>query len=148
MSLVKVCMCNNVCMYHHDDIIWLPPIEGLVDYEPLRQELSLSADLNRQCFNITIIDEAVPEQDEAFWISLSWIRDTAGRYLRSPYWHRATIVILDDDGKSVIMSVDQWHNMTQISTVNCTSGCVNGICRYPGVCQCFEGWIEEDCSRG
>ena len=33
-------------------------------------------------------------------------------------------------------------------TGNCTSGCVNGICRYPGVCQCFEGWIDADCSRG
>ena len=78
-----------------------------MDYEPISQELSLSADLNKQCFNVTIIDEAVAEQDEAFWISLSWIRDTAGRGLRRPFWRRATIVILDDDGKSVIMSVDQ-----------------------------------------
>ena len=78
-----------------------------MDYEPLSQELSLSADLNRHCFNVTIIDEAVAEQDEAFWISLSWLRDTAGTALRHPFRSRATIVILDDDGKSVIMSVDQ-----------------------------------------
>ena len=25
---------------------------------------------------------------------------------------------------------------------------MNGLCRAPGICQCFEGWIDEDCSRG
>ena len=25
---------------------------------------------------------------------------------------------------------------------------MNGVCIYPGVCLCDEGWIDEDCSRG
>ncbi|CAI8024249.1 Latent-transforming growth factor beta-binding protein 1, partial [Geodia barretti] len=99
-----------------------------VDHESLRQELSLSANLSRQCFNVTINDDDVAEDDEIFWIYLQYIRNAAGRGVRYPYRNRATIIILDDD-------------------LNCTSGCVNGVCRYPGVCQCFEGWIEGDCSR-
>ena len=25
---------------------------------------------------------------------------------------------------------------------------MNGLCRAHGLCQCFEGWTDEDCSRG
>ena len=77
------------------------PLKDKVDHESLRQELSLSANLSRQCLNVTINDDDVAEDDEIFWISLSLIRNAAGRYVRYPYRSRATIIILDDDCKPV-----------------------------------------------
>ena len=40
------------------------------------------------------------------------------------------------------------HNNTIAIVVMCSPTCVNGVCIYPGVCLCDEGWIDEDCSRG
>ena len=80
------------------------PLKDKVDHESLQQELSLSANLSRQCLNITINDDDVAEDDEIFWIILSWIRNAAGR-VRYPFRGKATIIILDDDCKSVNISV-------------------------------------------
>ena len=35
-----------------------------------------------------------------------------------------------------------------VPVVMCSPTCVNGVCVHPGVCQCDEGWIDEDCSQG
>ena len=74
-----------------------------MDHESLRRELNISANLSRQCVNVTINDDNVAEEDEIFWITVSYIRNAAGRLVRYPnpyYRRRATILILDDDSKS------------------------------------------------
>ena len=73
-----------------------------MDHESLRRELNISANLSRQCVNVTINDDSVAEEDEIFWISVSYIRNAAGRRVRHPYYYRrrATILILDDDSKT------------------------------------------------
>ena len=72
-----------------------------MDHESLRRELNISANLSRQCVNVTINDDNVVEEDEIFWIYVSHIRNAAGRSVRNPYFRStATILILDDDSKS------------------------------------------------
>ena len=72
-----------------------------MDHESLRRELNISVNLSRQCVNVTINDDDVAEEDEIFWIYVSYIRNAAGRLVRYPYYRsRATILILDDDSKS------------------------------------------------
>ena len=118
---------------------------GEVDHGLLEQQLTFSTSTGRQCFNISITDDDEVEEDELFQLTLSDVRRTNGNIyqLNIP---TATITIIDDDCKLAIVFRAIIHNNTV--TVTCSPECVNGLCRYPGVCQCYEGWIDEDCSRG
>ena len=61
----------------------------------------MSASLGRQCFNITIIDDNVAEEDEFFQVSLTSIRRIAGNYIYQVLTPTATVTIIDDDCKSI-----------------------------------------------
>jgi hypothetical protein len=103
--------------------------EGVVDHEPVQQQLFVSAvNLSRQCVDIAITDDDLPEEKEFFLLTIASSFRIAGSYIRQISIHNATIIIIDDD-------------------LMCNPECVNGICRSPGVCQCYKGWIDEDCSR-
>ena len=122
--------------------------KGVVDHGSLDQQLTLSASLGRQCFNITITNDDVVEEDEFFQLTLTSIARTSSNF--SPYQVPtllATVTIIDDDCKPYFYYT-KVVNCAEISLVVCTPNCVNGLCRFPGVCQCCEGWIDEDCSRG
>ena len=126
---------------------------GEVDHGSLEQQLTFSTSMGRQCFNISITDDGEVEEDELFQLTLSGLSRTTGNttayQLNIP---TATITIIDDDCKLAIVfrattlfrAIMHNNNVT----VTCSPECVNGLCRYPGVCQCYEGWIDEDCSRG
>ena len=123
---------------------------GEVDHGSLEQQLTFSASTGRQCFNISITDDDEVEEDELFQLALSLVSRTAGYatayQLNIP---TATITIIDDDCKlAVYYCVRAILHKNNNITVTCSPECVNGLCRYPGVCQCYEGWIDEDCSRG
>ena len=68
-----------------------------MDHGSLNEQLNLTAGQSKQCFNITITDDDVVEEDEVFWISITRIRNAAGQYKRHPYRRRANIFIIDDD---------------------------------------------------
>ena len=70
-------------------------VAGEMDHGSLEQELTVSSSLGRQCFNITIINNDVAEEDE---LSLTAIRRRAGKTLLTP---TATVTLIDDDCKSV-----------------------------------------------
>ena len=73
-------------------------VAGEVDHESLEQELTVSASLGRQCFNITIIDINVAEEDE---LSLTAIRCRAGKNIYQVLTPTATVTLIDDDCKSI-----------------------------------------------
>ena len=122
---------------------------GDVDHGSLEQQLTFSASVGRQCFNISTTDDDEVEEDELFQLALSLVRRTAGNatayQLNIP---TATITIIDDDCKLAVYYCVRAILHNNNVTVTCSPECVNGLCRYPGVCQCYEGWIDEDCSRG
>ena len=121
---------------------------GEVDHGSLEQQLTFSANMGRQCFNISITDDDEVEEDELFQLTLSRVRRTTGNtYIRQRNITAATITIIDNDCKLAIMCFRCIHTTNNV-TVTCSPECVNGLCRHPGVCQCYEGWIDEDCSRG
>ena len=122
---------------------------GEVDHGSLEQQLIFSDSMGRQCFNISITDDGEVEEDELFQLTLSDVRYTTGNttayQLNKP---TATITIIDDDCKLAVYYCVRAILHNNNVTVTCSPECVNGLCRYPGVCQCYEGWIDEDCSRG
>ena len=61
----------------------------------------MSSSLRRQCFNITIIDDDVAEEDEFFQVSLTLIRFLAGNNIYQMLTPTATVTIIDDDCKSI-----------------------------------------------
>ena len=61
----------------------------------------MSASLGRQCFNTTIIDDDVAEEDEFFQVSLTSIRHIAGNYIFQVLTPTAAVTIIDDDCKSI-----------------------------------------------
>ena len=72
----------------------------MVDHGSLDQQLTLSASLGRQCFNITITNDDVVEEDEFFQLTLTSIARTSSNF--SPYQVPtllATVTIIDDDCK-------------------------------------------------
>ena len=74
--------------------------KGVVDHGSLDQQLTLSASLGRQCFNITITNDDVVEEDEFFQLTLTSIARTSSNF--SPYQVPtllATVTIIDDDCK-------------------------------------------------
>ena len=79
--------------------IQLELLDG-VDHGSLEQEFTVSASLRRQCFNITIIDDDVAEEDEFFQVSLtsSYI---VGNYRSQLSITTANVTIIDDDSKSI-----------------------------------------------
>ena len=118
-----------------------------MDHGLLEEEFTVSASLRRQCFNITIINDDVAEEDEFFQVSLTSIRRIAGNNIYEVLIRRATVTIIDDDCKSIKFQIRSPNGWCLIS-VTCNPECVNGFCRFPGACQCHEGWTDEDCSRG
>ena len=74
-------------------------IDG-VDHESLEQELIVSASLGRQCFNTTIIDDDVAEEDEVFRLILAPYMHIAGNYIHQLLIRAATVTIIDNDCKS------------------------------------------------
>ena len=121
---------------------------GEVDHGSLEEQLTFSASMGRQCFNISITDDDEVEEDELFQLALSLVRRTAGNTDVYQHIPTATITIIDDDCKLAVYYCVRAILHNKNVTVTCSPECVNGLCRYPGVCQCYEGWIDEDCSRG
>ena len=74
---------------------------GEVDRGSLEQQLTFSASMGRQCFNISITDDDEVEEDELFQLTLSGVRRTTGN--TTAYQPTATITIIDDDCKFVFM---------------------------------------------
>ena len=96
MSLLKV---------EHSIIAYLsslpPLLEGLIDHGALERQLTLSASQSRQCFNITITDDGVAEEDELFQLTLSSIGRTSANFV--PFQvliPLATVTIIDNDCKA------------------------------------------------
>ena len=112
------------------------------------QQLTVSVAQGLQCASIAIIDDSVAEDVEQFQISISSVRRMTGspRYIIQR--RTATVSIEDDDCKLKLDSGVHCCMCGVRSTVTCSPECVNGLCRHPGVCQCYEGWIDDDCSRG
>ena len=77
----------------------------MVDHGSLEQQLNLSASLGRQCFNITITNDEVVEEDELFQLSIPSISYVAGnsRIYRQDIV-AATVTIIDDDCKSFTLT--------------------------------------------
>ena len=71
-----------------------------MDHGSLEQELTVSASLGRQCFNISIINDDVAEEDEFFQVSLTSIRFVAGNNIYQVLTPTAAVTIIDDDCKS------------------------------------------------
>ena len=76
-----------------------------MDHGSLYLQLNLSASLDRQCFNITITDDDMAEDDEVFYAYISYIRNAAGHVIRYPYRSRTNIIIFDDDCKSLMVAL-------------------------------------------
>ena len=74
--------------------------KGLVDHGSLDQELTLSSSLGRQCFNITIANDGVVEEDEFFQLTLTFIaRTSSNNFYYQVQTPLATVTIIDDDCK-------------------------------------------------
>lgn len=90
---------NNIIMLATTFVL-MTYIEG-VDHGLLPQSnITVSANLTRECVNITIRDDALPEENELFRISISSLTRIAGP---SPYQipiRSATVTIIDDECKS------------------------------------------------
>ena len=74
---------------------------GDEDYEALQMELIISAELGRQCANISIIDDTVIEENESFQITLLPLYrsiDTLNEVLQVDT-DLVTVMIIDDDCK-------------------------------------------------
>ena len=77
--------------------------KGLVDHGSLDQQLTLSASLGRQCFNITIANDDVVEEDEFFQLTITSIRrNSSNLYPYQETTPLATVTIIDDDCKPLI----------------------------------------------
>ena len=73
----------------------------------MQQELTVSADRGRQCVDITIIDDDVPEEDEVFQITLSNIQLVeANIFAYQLHTPSATVTIVNDDCKITPMHVN------------------------------------------
>ena len=81
---------------------------GEPDHGSLQQELTVSADRGRQCVDITITDDDVPEQNEFFQITLSNIQlvEATFRYVYQLHTPSATVTIVDDDCKITAVHVN------------------------------------------
>ena len=82
-----------------------------MDHGSLEQELIVSTSLRRQCFNITIIDDDVAEEDEFFQVSLTSIRRIAGNNIYQVLITTATVTIIDDDCKSITFQFKSHNNI-------------------------------------
>ena len=75
----------------------------MVDHGSLDQQLTLSASLGRQCFNITITNDDVVEEDEFFQLTLTSIaRNSSNLFPYQETTPLATVTIMDDDCKPLI----------------------------------------------
>ena len=76
------------------------PLDG-EDHGSLEQEFTVSDSLRRHCFNITIIDDDVAEDDEFFQVFLTSARRIDGKNIFRVSRYRANVFIIDDDCKSI-----------------------------------------------
>ena len=75
----------------------------------LQQKLTLSADIGKQCFNISFGNDELAEEDKSFRVTLENIKSTLFPY--SPYQihtQEAIITIFDDDGRTLIIIITVW----------------------------------------
>ena len=73
-----------------------------MDHGSLEQELTVSASLGRQCFNITIINDDVAEEDEFFQVSFTSFRRIDGNNIYQLLITTANVTVVDDDCKFLI----------------------------------------------
>ena len=73
-----------------------------MDHGSLEQELTVSASLGRQCFNITIINDDVAEEDEFFQVSFTSFRRIDGNNIYQLLIMTANVTVVDDDCKFLI----------------------------------------------
>ena len=79
---------------------------GEPDHGTLQQELTISAARGKQCVDITITDDDVPEENEFFQITLSNIQLVEATYVYQLHTPSATVTIVDDDGKITAVQVN------------------------------------------
>ena len=72
---------------------------GVLDYVEIEQDVIISAANNRQCFNISITDDTLLEENEYFELTLTNIRNrVSNTYIHQIPIQVANITVLDDDG--------------------------------------------------
>ena len=73
---------------------------GEIDHGMLNQQLIVSADTYKQCMNVTISNDGLPEDKESFLIPILSIRHVASStYQYQAYNTSAMVTIIDDDCK-------------------------------------------------
>ena len=81
---------------------------GEPDHGSLQQELNVSAARGKQCVDITITDDDVPEENEFFQITLSNIQlvEANFSYFYQLHTPSATVTIVDDDCKITAVQIN------------------------------------------
>ena len=116
---IKICTHTTIC---HST---LP--KGVVDHGSLDQQLTLSASLGRQCFNITIANDDVVEEDEFFQLTLTSVEMTSLNLF--PYQVTtplATVTIIDDDCKPYF----NYTNVVKLCCSNILSCLHSKLCEW------------------
>ena len=72
---------------------------GILDHEEIEEDLTLSTANNSHCFNISITDDTLPEENEYFELTLTNIIRRQYNYsVYQVHTPVVTVTILDNDG--------------------------------------------------
>ena len=79
---------------------WFCGFPGTDDHEEFQQDVTLSATNNRHCASISITDDALPEENELFQVTVLNVQRVSSNFfpfqIHTPV---TTVTILDDDGQ-------------------------------------------------
>ena len=72
---------------------------GILDHGEIEEDLTLSAVNYSHCFNISVTDDNLPEENEYFELTLTnIIRRASNTYIHQVHTPVANVTILDNDG--------------------------------------------------